>query len=68
MVEVHGAEEGAQLALAERLAVTWGITVKSADERLSRWFNGKRDMTTGPLEQLLGVLGLRIEKEDTCPR
>ena len=64
MVESHDGEEGAQWALAERMAPMWRMTVKSANERLSRWFSGRRDMTTEPLEQLLGVLGLRIEKEN----
>lgn len=64
MIEVHGAEEGARLALAERMAPIWGITVKSADERLSRWFSGRRDMTTEPLEQMLNVLGLGVSALD----
>ncbi len=49
-----------QRALAKRMAATWGVKWESAERRLSEWFGGSQDMTTGPFAEMLAALGLSI--------
>lgn len=57
MVAQHGGEDGAQSALARRMAPRWGIPNDQAAERLSRWFHRRRDMPTDAFAELLAELG-----------
>jgi len=58
MVALHGGEDGAQAALARRMAPRWGYVLQAqAVERLSRWFSGARDMPTAAFAELLAELG-----------
>lgn len=57
MVALHGGEDGAQAALARRMAPRWGCSADSAVRRLSRWFTDAGDMTSEPLSELLAELG-----------
>jgi len=57
MLALHGGEDGAQAALARRMAPRWAIPNDQAAERLSRWFHGRRDMPTAAFAELLAELG-----------
>jgi hypothetical protein len=60
MVALHGAEEGARAAAARLVAPRWGLAPDQAAERISRWLNRRREMTTDALFALLVVLGLTV--------
>lgn len=65
MVAAHGAEKGAQAALARRMAPRWSCSADSAMKRLSRWFSttpgrASVDITSEPLALLLDELGIGL--------
>jgi hypothetical protein len=60
MIASHGAEEGAQAALARRMAPRWGCVKDSAVKRLQRWFHRQKDMASDALALLLEELGLTV--------
>ncbi len=63
MIALHGSEEGAQAALARRMAPRWGCSTDSAVKRLQRFRNGKDgkgDMAGDALAEIFAELGLVV--------
>lgn len=60
MIAQHGREEGAQAALARRLAAPWRVSPESAKRQLNRWLQGG-SMTADHFAEVLVALGGRLE-------
>jgi hypothetical protein len=59
-IALHGTEKGAKAAAARLVGPRWGYSPDDAASRLSRWLNGKGDITADALAELLDVLGLDV--------
>ena len=66
MTRQHGREEGAQAALARRLAGPWGVSPESARRQLNRWLQGG-SMTAYHFAHVLAALGGRLAFDVTPP-
>lgn len=66
MTRHHGSKEGAQAALARRLAGPWGVSPDSARRQLNRWLQGG-SMTADHFAAVLAALGGRLTFDVTPP-